>query len=69
MHNTHLITMKILVRQKFVVLEDFLISYHHCCFLEETLWCVCVCVCVCVYVCVHVCDYYNCMTDTTTESL
>ena len=67
MHNRHLtITMsckKILVKQKFVVVEDFLISYHHCCFLAETLCDVCVCVvcvcacvcCVCVRVCVCVC--------------
>ena len=68
MYNMHLTIKiscnKILVRLKFVVVEDFLISYHHCCFLEET-----VCVYVCVCMCVHVCDYYNCMTDTTTESL
>ena len=36
------------------MVEDFLLSFHHCCFLDDTL-CVCVCEYVCVCVCVRVC--------------
>ena len=84
MHNTHLtITMKILLIQKVYGSSSFLDKLHHYCFLEETLYivcmcvcmcvhvCVCVCVCVCVrvYACVCVCGYYNHTTYTTIKPL
>ena len=54
MYHMHLtkVARKILVTDKFVMVEDF---FHHCCFLEETLYIVYVCVRVCVCACVHVC--------------